>query len=448
MATQCLTTDVTVWITRLARVLDARVAWRLVPLLSGFLFATGRRTVSSWLRAGGLSDEYQDYYYFLWSVGHKVQSLGGVLLRIAVEVIAPPGRILLAIDDTPSKRYGPKVQGAGIHHNPTPGPAGSKFVYGHNWVTLAWVVRHRLWGAIGLPLLACMYVRRQVIAAQKLTLLHKVTFRTKLVMAGELVTWAAGWLHWLGRQVWVVADGAYAKRPFIKAALAAGVIVVSRLRRDAALCDVPRAVPHGQRGRGRPRTYGKRAISLAKRAGHKGGWQTGTFVLYGVVGVIKRYKTFLATYPVTGGLIRVVLTQEDNGDWRAYFCTHADATVAEILEAVADRSAVEQVFHDTKEVHGVGQAQTRNYWTNIAVYHVKLWMHTLIELWAWQRPAAALVDRQQSPWDDAQRRPSHADKRNALRRQCLDEDFQAAALLGPVPRKIATLWRRLVRLVA
>jgi hypothetical protein len=31
------------------------------------------------------------------------------------------------------------VQGAGIHHNPTPGPAGEKFVYGHIWVTLAWL---------------------------------------------------------------------------------------------------------------------------------------------------------------------------------------------------------------------------------------------------------------------------------------------------------------------
>ena len=71
-----------------------------------------------------------------------------------LDVIAPKGRLLLAIDDTPSKRYGPKVEGAGVHHNPTPGPAGAKFVYGHVWVTLAWVVRHPLWGAIGLPLWA------------------------------------------------------------------------------------------------------------------------------------------------------------------------------------------------------------------------------------------------------------------------------------------------------
>ncbi|MGA2031960.1 MAG: hypothetical protein ABSG68_06880, partial [Thermoguttaceae bacterium] len=41
-----------------------------------------------------------------------------------------------AIDDSPTKRYGPKVEGADIHHNPTPGPADQKYLYGHIWVTL------------------------------------------------------------------------------------------------------------------------------------------------------------------------------------------------------------------------------------------------------------------------------------------------------------------------
>lgn len=446
MATHDLDRAVQGWIERLTVHLDARVAWRLLPLLSGFLFATGRRTVSSWLRAGELSDDYQDYYYFLCSLGHKVKSLAAVLVQIAAEVIAPRGRILLAIDDTPSKRYGPKVEGAGVHHNPTPGPAGAKFLYGHNWVTLAWVVRHPLWGAIGLPLLARMYVRRKDIVAQCLTPLRRVTFQTKLVMAAELVHWAATWLHFLRRTLWVVVDGAYAKRPLLKAAAAAGAIVVSRLRKDAALCDVPAAPPPGQRRRGRPRIYGANKISLAKRAGQRRGWQVVTLVLYGQE-VTKRYKTFLATYRPAGGLIRVVLVEEEPGDWRAYFCTQADATVTEILEAVADRAAIEQVFHDVKEVHGVGQAQVRNYWSNVAVYHVQLWWHTLIELWAWHRPAKALVNRRRSPWDDAARRPSHADRRNALRRQCLLEGFQAAATRGAVPRKIKSLWRRVLGLV-
>jgi hypothetical protein len=351
----------------------------------------------------------------------------------------------LAIDDTPSKRYGPKVEGAGIHHNPTPGPAAAKFVYGHVWVTLAWIVRHPLWQAIGLPLLARLYVRQKDIEAQALPVLRRVRFQTKLEQAAELLTWAAKWLAIQGRSVWVVADGAYAKRVFLKAAAAAKVIVVSRLRKDAALWDVP--TPPKQRGRGRPRKYGKHSISLAKRAGQRRGWQVKTFVLYGVEKVM-RYKTFLATYPPAGGLIRVVLVKQDSGDWRAYFCTDSQATVRDILEAVADRSALEQVFHDIKEVHGVGQAQTRNYWTNVGVYHMNLWLHTLVELWAWGRSAKGLIDRRFSPWDDEERRPSHADRRNALRRKCLEEEYQAGAAQGTIPPKIQRLWSRVVRLVA
>jgi hypothetical protein len=290
-------------------------------------------------------------------------------------------------------------------------------------------------------------VRHKDVVAQHLTALRGVSFQTKLVMAAELVHWAAARLHGLGRKLWVVADGAYAKKVFLKAAAQAQVIVVSRLRKDAALFDTPKPAPRGQRGRGRPRIYGTKKISLAKRAGHGKGWQEETFVLYGVEQV-KRYKTFLATYQPAGGLIRVVLVKEEDRSWRAYFCTDAEASVAQILEAVADRSALEQVYHDVKEVHGVGQAQTRNYWANVGVFHLKIWLHTLIELWAWHKPAAELVDRSESPWDNAERRPSHADRRNSLRRASLEQEFQAAAAKEPVAPKIQRLWRRVLRLVA
>jgi hypothetical protein len=161
----------------------------------------------------------------------------------------------------------------------------------------------------------------------------------------------------------------------------------------------------------------------------------------------RQYKTFLATYKPVGGVIRVVLVKEAHG-WFAYFCTKPDATVGEILAAVADRAAIEQNFHDVKEVHGAGKQQVRNYWANIAAYHVTLWWHTLIELWAWHKPQQELSDRSASPWDDASRRPSHADRRNALRRQCLEKEFQRATAIGAIPRNICQLWKRMMKLVA
>jgi hypothetical protein len=448
MATQWpLPAELTSWITQLSQVLHARLAWRLLPLLTGMLFAQGRRTVASWLRGGGLGDDFRRYYYFLGSLGRNVKYVAAILLRRAVDVIGPGQRVLVAIDDTPTKRYGPRVEGAGIHHNPTPGPADQQFLYGHIWVTLALVVRHPLWGTIGLPLRAFLYVRQKQIAFVRRR--YGVTFQTKLEMAAELLEWFVDWLHYLGKTVWVVADGAYAKRPFLKRALAAKVVVVSRLRKDAALWTVPqpqRLRPGQPKKRGPKPKYGKKSISLAKRAAHRQGWQTGDFELYGKK-VTTTYKTFLATYKPAAGLIRVVLTYDDDG-WVAFFCTNAEATVAQILEAVADRAAIEQDFHDLKEVHGTGQQQVRHYWANVAVYHLNLWLHTLIELWAWQRPHEELCDRSESPWDDPERRPSHADRRNALRRCCIGAEIQAAAKRQRLTPKFQRLFRRLLKLVA
>ena len=45
---------------------------------------------------------------------------------------------------------------------------------------------------------------------------------------------------------------------------------IGRLRKDAALCDLP-PQPRGPRRRGRPRRYGKHRLSLAKRAAQKRG---------------------------------------------------------------------------------------------------------------------------------------------------------------------------------
>ncbi len=444
MVAWTLPAELMAWVTALAGLLHARLAGRLLPLLCGALFAQGRRTVASWLRAAGVGSEFRLYYYFLGSLGRKAESVASLLLCRAVAVLAPGDRLLLALDDTPTKRAGPCVEGAGIHHNPTPGPAGQKFLYGHVWVTIAWVLRHPLWGAIGLPVRALLYVRRPDLA--KLRRRYRIAFRTKLQLAATLVAWAARWLHYLGKALWVVADGAYAKRPFLKAARAAGVTVVSRLRKDAALWSVPVPPrPGAAKRRGRPPTYGKQALSLAKRASHRRGWQTETVVLYGRA-VSKTFKTFLATYRPAGGLIRVVLVRERDG-WVAYFGTDPRATVAQVLEAVADRAAIEQDFHDLKEVHGLGQQQVRHYWANVAVYHLNLWLHTLIELWAWAQPPERLSDRRHRPWDARPRRPSHADRRNALRGECLRTEFRKAGLRRPLSRKMQTLIQGLIKLL-
>ena len=364
------------WFSHLAGVLDRRSAPRLALLLLGAVLARGRRTVTSWIRAVGLGREYKRCYATVAAAGKRTDLMAA---RLANEVVKPlvatDRRLTLALDDTPTPRYGPFVQGAGIHHNPTPGPAGSPYVYGHVWVVLGLLVRHASWGVTALPLLARLYIRKTDLP--ELDLRHRPAFRTKSEMAVELLSGATIWLkHW-GKSLWVVVDGAYAKAPFLKPMAALAVTGVSRLRKDAALYTEPEPRVAGQRGR--PCVYGKTRISLAKRAGQRRGWTRATFDLYGQ-SVEKTYKTFMATWRPAGGAIRVVLVDEPKG-WIAFFCSDPTASVADVLEAVADRFSLETAFRDVKEIVGAGQQQVRFVWANVGAFHLCLWTFVMTEAW-------------------------------------------------------------------
>jgi hypothetical protein len=431
------------WFSRLAAALDRRSAPRLALLLLGAVLARGRRTVTTWIRAAKLSDRFQSCYIAVAAAGKKADSIAR---RLLIEVVRPllkgATRLTLALDDTPTKRYGPHVQGAGIHHNPTPGPAGSPYLYGHVFVVLALLVAHPAWGVVALPLLARLYVREKDLPG--IDPKHRPEFRTKLELAVELLRWAKPWLDLLGLPIWVVADGAYAKKQFLGPAKALGMTVVSRLRKDAALRTLPGPRPAGKRGR--PRTYGPDVIDLAKRAGQRRGWSSESLTLYGVAAV-KKYKTFLATWRPAGGVIRVVLVDEPTG-WRAYFCTDTEASVAHILGAVADRFSLEITFRECKQVVGAGQQQVRFIWANVGAFHVCLWTYTMTEAWAWGRKDEELVDRSASPWDKASRRPSHADKRRAWRRELLGEEIRATLCPGATDAEIQATADRLLSLAA
>ena len=431
------------WFSRLAAALDRRSAVRLAVVFIGAVLARGRRTVTSWIRAAGLSSDSKPVYTAVAAAGKRADSVAARLAIAAVKpLVAGADRLTLALDDTPTKRYGPHVQGAGVHHNPARGPGGGPFVYGHVWVVLAALATHPNWGVVALPLLARLYVRAKDLAG--IDPWHRPAFRTKLELALDLLRWANSWLgHWC-TSLWVVTDGAYAKAAFLKPMAALSVTVVSRLRKDAALCTLPGVRRPGQRGRGR--VYGERRIDLAKRAGQRRGWVTATFDLYGER-TAKRYKTFVATWRPAGGAIRVVLVDEPTG-WRAYFCTDPAASVADVLELIADRFSLETAFRDLKEVVGAGQQQTRFVWARVGSFHVCCWAFTMTEAWAWGRPSNELTNRSDSPWDDPERRPSHADKRRAWRRELLRQEIRATLRAGPSDEEILATAERLLALAA
>lgn len=423
----------------LSSILHQRSAWRLTVIFTAMLFAKGRKTVTSWLRAADINRCYKAYYYFIGSLAQKTENIAAQLFEIVIRrIYKNTNTVLAAIDDSPTARYGPKVQGAGIHRNPTPTPDGRRFIYGHVWVTLSAIARHKNFGTIGLPLLARMYVKARDVKASGLA------FKSKTEQAVGLSKWAYNCCKNLGKQLWIVTDGGFTRASFLKPVSETGVVVITRLRKDAVL--YAELKQPKKRKRGRPRKYGKR-IKLTNIINSSDGWFKVRAFLYGKE-EIKEVKVFKALYKPAGCMVVVLVVRESKDCFRAFMCTDLTASAVEILEAVADRYAIEQNFSDIKEIEGAGQQQVRTIGSNIGAFHLNLWLHSMVELWAWDKSAKVLCNRSNSPWDDACRRPSHADKCSALRREVLKQTFFVSSNNSHEINKIHKQFYKLLKLVA
>src|SRR5262245_56759470 len=93
------------WFSRIASALDPRSGPRLAWLLVGAVLARGRRTVTSWIRAAGLSGEYRPCYTTVAAAGRRAGSVAVRLVHGVVKpLVAGAARLTFALDDTPTER--------------------------------------------------------------------------------------------------------------------------------------------------------------------------------------------------------------------------------------------------------------------------------------------------------------------------------------------------------
>ena len=109
------------WFSCVAAVLDRRSAPRLTLLLLGAVLARGRRIVTSRIRAAKRGGRYQSCYLAVAAAGKRADDIAWrPFVTVVRPLLAGSTRPTLALDDTPTKRFGPHVQGAGVPHKPTP----------------------------------------------------------------------------------------------------------------------------------------------------------------------------------------------------------------------------------------------------------------------------------------------------------------------------------------
>ena len=135
--------------------------WRCAYiLLIGAILAPGKRTVTSALRVMGLSDErrFQIYHRVLNRAVWSCRQASLILLRMLVTEFAPTGPLVLVIDDTIERRWGPQISARGIYRDAVRS-SDSHFVKtsGLRWLSLMLLVKipwaERVWA---LPFLTAL----------------------------------------------------------------------------------------------------------------------------------------------------------------------------------------------------------------------------------------------------------------------------------------------------
>jgi hypothetical protein len=338
--------------------------WRHAQvLLLGAMLSPGARTVTAALRVMGLSCErhFTNYHRVLNRASWSLRQASRILLGGLVTSLMPPGAtIVLGADDTVERRSGRRITAKGCDRDAV--RSSKKHVircFGLKWVSMMLLVpvpwSQRVWA---LPFLTALCWPAQKGGRRR----HK----TSIDWVRQMMKQVRRWLP--GQRLVLVVDGGFAAVSLALACVTHHVVMVSRLRWDAALYHPPEPQPPGKRGR-KP-TKGPRQRSLQAWANRSDTpWETVEVDWYG--GQRKALWVFSHTALwYTPGLppvdIRDVLVADPEGQRRmeAFFCTELRATPVEILQWVVMRWSVEVTFEEARAHLGV---ETQRQWSDRAI---------------------------------------------------------------------------------
>jgi len=89
-------------------------------LLAGAILAPGKRTVSAALRVMGLgqTEHFQRYHRLLNRAVWSGREASRVLLGLVVRTFVASGPLVIGVDETLERRFGPKIAAKGIYRDP------------------------------------------------------------------------------------------------------------------------------------------------------------------------------------------------------------------------------------------------------------------------------------------------------------------------------------------
>ena len=371
-------------------------------LLSGWVLAPGRRTITAMIAVADPTNRraHDAYHRFVRDGRWSMPGLWQVLAGHAVAAFCPTEVVSVDLDDTLFHKTGRQIEGAGVFRDAVRSTA-RRVVYatGLNLVVVTLRVNPP-WGGmpIGLPINARPHRK------------HDPT--TTVAHATAMLRQLADWLP--DRTLQVCADGAYAS---LAGADLPRTDVTSRMRRDAALFE---AAPPRTGKRGRPRLRGERLPTPPELAAalRNNNWQTVTLDVRGTTHTRQVHHRDVLWFGVCRtALVRLVIVRDPNGiepdDF--LFSTDPTATGTAIASRYAGRWSIEVTFRDTKQDLGGQNPQSFKRQGPERAARLALWLHGLTWFWYLQQhpQGGTWIIR---PWYPRKATPSFLDALAALRR--------------------------------
>ncbi len=333
-------------------------------LVLGAVLAPSKRTVSSCLRVMGLAWErrFTTYHRVLNRARWSARQASKILLGLIVRALVPPlgATIVLGADDTVERRKGRRINAKGCYRDAV--RSSRKHVvrgFGLKWVSMMVLVplpwARRGWALPFLTVLGWPEGKRQ-----------KRRHKTSVDWVRQMMKQVRRWLP--ERLLGLVVDGGFAAVALALACEESHVVMVARLRLDAALYHPPGPQPPGKRGP-KPRTGQRQRRLQVWAARSDTPWQATEVDWYG--GQRQQLWVFSRTAlwstpgwaPVA---IRFVLVRDPEGKLpdAAFFCTDPQATPEQILHGVVMRWSVEVTFEEARAHLGV---ETQRQWSDLAI---------------------------------------------------------------------------------
>ena len=390
-------------------------------LISGWILCPGRHTVTRMIRViDAEGDHAHDAYHrFLragtWSMTTlwKTAALGIVVALNLTE------KLDLDLDDTLFHKSGRKVNGAGNFRDAVRS-CGKRVVYalGLNLVILTLRVKPP-WGGepLGLPINLRLYRKGGP---------------SHLDLGEEMIKEVA---EWFPDHCFVLScDGAYAS-------LAGRVLprthVVSRMRRDAALYELP--PKRKKSGKGRPRKKGKRLptpTEMARR--RKKGWvrtmvdERGKSVERLILAIPVLWYAVCQDQQVLLVIVRDPVGKQDDD---FFFTTDLEATGTQVASQYAGRWSIEDTNRNVKQFLGGEDPQSWKDQGPERAAALSCWIYSVVWLW-YLTTHGTKITWPSLPWYSAKTRPSFADALAALRRALWRRRIFPMSDRRPHPKKI------------